>query len=209
MEEKMWSGLKSKFTTPEVAAKAVRPGDWVDYGFGAGFSELMDRALAERREELTDVKICGGLVIRPRIEVVECDPEQRALSYYSWHIEDYERGLQTRGLVKFTPVMLRSLPYQYRDRHIRCDVAFVPVSLPDSRGYYGLGISNYTWRTILKCVRTVVFEINERLPRLHGMDFIGYLLARRTILWRGSMNLCLNAAIGSPVERTLRSPSWW
>lgn len=96
----MWSGLKSKFTTPEVAAKAVRPGDWVDYGFGAGFSELMDRALAERREELTDVKICGGLVIRPRIEVVECDPEQRALSYYSWHIEDYERGLQTRGLVK-------------------------------------------------------------------------------------------------------------
>ena len=137
MEEKMWSGLKSKFTTPEVAAKAVRPGDWVDYGFGAGFSELMDRALAERREELTDVKICGGLVIRPRIEVVESDPEQRALSYYSWHIEDYERGLQTRGLVEFTPVMLRSLPYLYRDRHIRCDVAFVPVSLPDSRGYCG------------------------------------------------------------------------
>ena len=26
----------NKFVTPEVAAKAVRSGDWVDYGFGAG-----------------------------------------------------------------------------------------------------------------------------------------------------------------------------
>ena len=30
----------------------------------------------------------------------------------------------------------------------------------------------------MKCARTVVFEINERLPRLHGMDLIGYMLAR-------------------------------
>ena len=39
---------RSKFVTPEVAARAVRSGDWVDYGFGAGFPELMDRALAEQ-----------------------------------------------------------------------------------------------------------------------------------------------------------------
>ena len=66
----MVQNYMSKFVTPEVAAKAVRSGDWVDYGFGAGFPELMDRALAARKEELKDVKIRGGLVIRPRIEVV-------------------------------------------------------------------------------------------------------------------------------------------
>lgn len=48
--------------TPEAAAQAVKPGDWVDYGFGAGFPELMDRALAARRDELCDVKIRGGLL---------------------------------------------------------------------------------------------------------------------------------------------------
>lgn len=53
---------KSRFVSPaEAAAKAVCSGDWVDYGFGAGFPELMDRALAERKEELRDVKIRGGL----------------------------------------------------------------------------------------------------------------------------------------------------
>ena len=70
---------KSKIVTAEAAvAAAVKDGDWVDYGFGGGFPELLDRALAARKGHLKDVKIRGGLVIRPRIEVVEADPEQEA-----------------------------------------------------------------------------------------------------------------------------------
>lgn len=161
---------RDKFVSPEeAAARAVQSGDWVDYGFGGGFPELMDRALAARKDELTDVKIRGGLVIRPRIEVVEQDPEQKAFTYYSWHLGDYERKLQSRGLVRFIPVILRFLPELYRS-HIRVDAAFVPVSLPDDRGYCGLGISNYAWRTIFENARTVVFEINEHLPALQGVD---------------------------------------
>lgn len=165
-----FSGTKgSKFVTPEEAAKVVRSGDWVDYGFGGGFPELMDKALAARKDELKDVKIRGGLVIRPRIEVVECDPEQSAFTYYSWHIGDYERKLQSRGLCRFMPMILRYLPDIYR-HHIRVDVAFVPVSAPDENGYCGLGISNYAWPTIIEAAKTVVFEINERLPRLQGLN---------------------------------------
>lgn len=166
----MLSDYRSKFVTPETAAaKAVRSGDWVDYGFGAGFPELMDKALAGRRDELKNVKIRGGLVIRPRIEAVECDPEQTAFTYYSWHIGDYERKLQSRGLCQFMPTLLRQLPDLYR-HHIRVDAAFVPVSVPDDRGYCGLGISNYAWRTIFEHARTVVFEINEHLPTLQGIN---------------------------------------
>ena len=166
----MSGDYRSKFVTPEEAARlAVRSGDWVDYGFGAGFPELMDKALAARKGELKDVKIRGGLVIRPRIEVVECDPEQESFHYYSWHIGDYERKLQSRGLCQFMPMILRYLPDLYR-YHIRVDVAFVPVSRPDASGYCGLGISNYAWRTIFEHARTVVFEINEHLPRLQGVD---------------------------------------
>ncbi len=167
----MKRNFQNKFVTPEAAALlAVRDGEWVDYGFGACFPELMDKALAARKGKVRDVKIRGGLVIRPKIEVVEQDPEQISFTYYSWHIGDYERKLQTRGLVKFLPVMLRSLPYLYREKHIHCDVAFVPVSVPDGQGYCGLGISNYAWRTIFESARTVVFEINEHLPQLQGVD---------------------------------------
>lgn len=165
----MLEEYRSKFVSAEKAVEAVRNGDWVDYGFGAGFPELLDRALAARKGKVRNVKIRGGLVIRPRIEVVEADPEQESFHYYSWHIGDYERKLQSRGLVEFLPVMLRSLPELYR-HHVRVDVAFVPVSRPDAQGYCGLGISNYAWRTIFENARTVVFEINERYPRLQGVD---------------------------------------
>ena len=165
----MFSNYQSKFVTPEVAAKAVQSGDWVDYGFGGGFPELMDKAIAARKDELKDVKVRGGLVIRPRIEVIECDPEQSAFHYYSWHIGDYERKMQAKGLVQFMPIILRFLPDLYR-YHIRCDVACVPVSKPDAQGYCGLGISNYAWRTIFENARTVIFEINEHMPTLHGVD---------------------------------------
>ena len=196
----MLEQYRSKFVSPEEAVrKAVRSGDWVDYGFGAGFPELLDRALAARKEELRDVKIRGGLVIRPRIEVVESDPEQRAFTYYSWHIGDYERKLQSRGLCRFLPMLLRYLPQLYRS-HIRTDVAFVPVSAPDDRGYCGLGLSNYAWRTIMEQARTVVFEINERYPTLQGVD--------------GSHRVHLSEAdyvvegVHEPLpERTYRAPS--
>ena len=166
----MLGKFASKLVTAEQAAKlTVKSGDWVDYGFGAGFPELMDKALAKRKDELKDVKIRGGLVIRPRIEVCECDPEQTAFHYYSWHIGDYERKLQSRGLCEFMPMILRYLPNLYR-RHIKVDVAFVPVSKPNEQGYCGLGISNYAWRTIFESAKTVVFEINEHMPCLLGVD---------------------------------------
>lgn len=166
----MSNDYRKKLVSPEEAVRlAVRSGDWVDYGFGAGFPELLDRALAGRKGELKDVKIRGGLVIRPRIEVVECDPEQESFQYYSWHIGDYERKLQARGLCRFMPMILRYLPDLYR-HHIRVDAAFVPVSAPDEDGFCGLGISNYAWRTIFENARTVVFEINERLPGLQGVN---------------------------------------
>ena len=41
----MCNTFKFKFVTPEVAAQTVRSGDWVDYGFGGGYPELMDKAL--------------------------------------------------------------------------------------------------------------------------------------------------------------------
>ena len=47
----------NKVMTAAEAAKAVKSGDWVDFGFGNGFPELMDEALAARKDELTDVKI--------------------------------------------------------------------------------------------------------------------------------------------------------
>ena len=56
---------KRKLRTPEQAVQVIKSGDWIDYTTSLGQPILLDRALAARRDELTDVKIRGNLVFGP------------------------------------------------------------------------------------------------------------------------------------------------
>lgn len=165
----MLEKYRNKIKSPEEAAKVVKNGDWVDFGFGNGFPELFDEALAARRDELQDVKIRGGLVYRPIIHTIDCDPDRKHFQYYSWHLGGYERKMFTAGRLQFVPMLLRLLPEMYRD-YLRVDVAVVPVSKPDEQGYCGLGLANFCWKTIMEKARTVIFEVNENMPCLQGVD---------------------------------------
>lgn len=165
----MLEKYRSKVKTAAEAAKAVKSGDWVDFGFGNGFPELMDEAIAARKDELKDVKIRGGLVYRPIIHTIDCDPEQKSFQYYSWHLGGYERKMFQAGRIHFMPMLLRLIPAMYRE-YLHVDVACIPVSKPDDKGYCGLGLASYAWKHIMKKARTVIFEINEHMPTLQGVD---------------------------------------
>ena len=52
----MLEKYRSKVVTADKAAEAIKSGDWVDFGFGSGFPELMDAALAKRKGAVTDVE---------------------------------------------------------------------------------------------------------------------------------------------------------
>ena len=45
----MLEKYRSKVVTADKAAEAIKSGDWVDFGFGSGFPELMDAALLKER----------------------------------------------------------------------------------------------------------------------------------------------------------------
>ena len=53
---------KQKLTTADEAVKAVQSGDWVDYGWSVCSADALDKALARRMDQLTDVKIRGGIL---------------------------------------------------------------------------------------------------------------------------------------------------
>ena len=48
-----------KLCTPEEAVRAVKSGDWVDYGWCTNHPLALDKALAARKDELHDVKVRG------------------------------------------------------------------------------------------------------------------------------------------------------
>ena len=54
---------KSKLTTAEEAAKVVKSGDWVDYGWTTTTPVAFDAALAPRMANLENVNFRGGILM--------------------------------------------------------------------------------------------------------------------------------------------------
>ena len=160
------SEYHSKLRTPAEAVRLVKSGDWVDYSTNVAFPTLLDAALAERRDELHDVKIRGNLCFGP-IRTVECDPTREHFFYNSWHLSAYERRLCDRGLCNFIPMIFRNLVPYYR-HFLTVNVAMMCVPPMDKHGYFNLSCAAGVARGILDKADVVILEVNEHLPRILG-----------------------------------------
>jgi acetyl-CoA hydrolase len=76
------------------------------------------------------------------------------------------------GRADFTPCFLSEVPLLFRDGHLPLDVALIHVSTPDEHGFCSLGIEAGLVKTPAQAARTVIAEINERMPRTLGDSFI-------------------------------------
>ena len=104
----VYDEYRSRLRSPGEAVKVIKSGDWVDYTTALGFPVLLDAALAERRDELYDVKLRGNLCFGP-IRTAECDPSREHFIYNTWHCSAYERSLCDRNLCNFIPMIFRNV----------------------------------------------------------------------------------------------------
>ena len=157
---------QSKLRTPEEAVKAVKSGDWVDYTTATSMPVLLDKALAKRKDELSQVKIRGNLLPGP-VHVAECDPEKKHFVYHTWHCSPYERKLCDRDMCYYIPMVFHNLTAYY---HFFIDVDVAMVSLPpmDKHGYFNFSLNTGTTAEILRQAKTVIVEVNENLPNIRG-----------------------------------------
>ncbi|MBQ0038204.1 MAG: butyryl-CoA:acetate CoA-transferase [Clostridiales bacterium] len=160
------SEYQRKLRTPEQAAAVVKSGDWIDISMGAGFPQLMDAAIAKRKEELFDVKIRGYLIMSP-IQMVECDPTREHFIYNSWHMSGYERKLCDKGLCNFIPMVFRNLGFYY-EHFLTVNVAMISVTPMNEHGYFNFSLSNTASRATLDKADVVIVEVNENLPWVYG-----------------------------------------
>ena len=100
---------RQKLTSAAEAVKVVKPGDWVDYGWCVCTPVELDKALAARSEELTDIKIRGGILThRPAIFDVPNAAEK--FTWNSWHMGGIERKAIKEGLAYYIPMRYSELP---------------------------------------------------------------------------------------------------
>ena len=85
MNNTLQAEYAQKLTTPEQAVKAIHSGDWVDYGWAASTVHDLDIALAARAEELTDVKVRGGILLEMPA-IFQVPDAGKHFSWFSWHM---------------------------------------------------------------------------------------------------------------------------
>ena len=87
---------QEKLVTATEAVKVIESGDWVDYGWCNGTPDALDRALAERTDELHDINLRGGILLKP-LAVFEREDAGEHFTWNSWHMSGIERKLISRG----------------------------------------------------------------------------------------------------------------
>ena len=135
---------KEKLTTAEEAVKAVKSGDWVDYTWCTNHPVALDKALAERKDELTDVKVRGGVTMWMP-EIAKADDAGDHFTWHSWHCSGIDRKVIAKGMGYFSPMRYSELPRFYRENLDPVDVVMVQATPMDAHGNFSF--ARTTWPT--------------------------------------------------------------
>ena len=156
-----------KLTTAEEAVKAVKSGDWVDYGWCTGTPVTLDWAMAKRLTELTDVNFRGGILMwKPAIFEIENPAEH--MTWNSWHMGGIERRAIAEGFSFYAPIRYSELPRYYRDSKTPSNVAMFQVAPMDEHGFFNFGPNASHMAACCEKADTIIVEVNKNMPRCLG-----------------------------------------
>lgn len=159
---------EQKLTTAAEAVKVVKSGDWVDYGWCTNQPIELDKALAARKDELTDVKIRGGVTMWMP-EFAKADDAGEHFTWNSWHCSGIDRKIIGKGMGFFIPMRYSELPRFYRE-NLTVDVAMIQVTPMDKHGNFNYALAASHLNDMLDKAKVVIVEVNESLPWIYGLN---------------------------------------
>ena len=188
---------RQKLVSAEEAVKVVKSGDWVDYGWTTGTPDALDKALAERTDELTDIKVRGGIVMKP-LAIFARDDAGEHFTFNSWHMGGYERKLQSRGCCFHGPMRYSELPRFYRDLDEPSRVVMIQTTPMDSHGYFNFGPNASHLGAACERAEHVIVEVNRNMPRCLGGSSAGIHISKVTAIVEGENPPIAELGAGAP-----------
>ena len=161
---------KQKLTAAGEAVKVVKSGDWLDYGWSVCSPVALDKALAQRMEELTDVKIRGGILTH-QPAIFDVPDAAGHFTWNSWHMGGIERKAVSAGFAFYIPLRYSELPGYYTNCIQSLDVAMFQVAPMDEHGWFNFGPGGSHLKAVCECAKTIIVEVNKNMPVcLGGFD---------------------------------------
>lgn len=188
---------KEKLMSADEAVKIIKSGDWVDYGWCNGTPDVLDKALAKRIDELKDIKLRGGILLKP-LAVFEREDAGEHFTWNSWHMGGYERKLIARGCSFYAPIRYSELPRYYRDGAAKVNVAMFQVAPMDAHGYFNFGPNASHLGAVCEMADHIIVEVNENMPRCLGGTETGIHISKVNSIVEGENPAIAELGAGGP-----------
>lgn len=188
---------KQKLVSADEAVKVIKSGDWVDYGWCNGTPDVLDKALAKRTDELKDINLRGGILLKP-LAVFEREDAGEHFTWNSWHMGGYERKLIARGCSFYAPIRYSELPRYYRDGAAKVNVAMFQVAPMDAHGYFNFGPNASHLGAVCEMADVIIVEVNSNMPRCHGGTETGVHISKVKYVVEGENPAIAELGAGGP-----------
>ncbi len=171
--------------TKEEAARHVKSGDRVFIHGSAATPVSLVNALLARAGEITRVELVS---ISTLGELAFDRPEVREHFFLNaLFVSANARDWVDDATGDYVPVFLSEIPALFRDGFLPLDVAILQVAPPDRHGYCSLGTSVDAAYTAASLAKTVIAQINPRMPRTLGDSHVH--VSRIDWAWEGPADL--------------------
>lgn len=159
------SALPCPVTTTLDLTKWIRPGDSIVWGQAGGEAEALTQALVAQRHAIGPVTITVGLGLSDTLSAAAAD----TMTLRSYCASGTNRALARDGVLEILPV-----PYSSLARVLaKVDVLILHLPPPRPNGRYGLGLIQEYIGPLIASARTILAEVNDKMPDVPGDLDIG------------------------------------
>lgn len=160
----------SKLCSIEESVGIIESGDRVYYGGNAAIPQALVRALAQRANELENVQLNHVLLIGD--DPLSAPGMEGHFRHNSLFVGPADRKAVNDGRADYVPIFLHQIPRLFREGIVPLDVAMIQVSPPDEHGFMSLGVEVLASTAACQTAKTVIAQVNEKMPRVLGDSFI-------------------------------------
>ncbi len=166
--------IRTEFPDKTVSAaravSTIKRGSRVFIGSGSGEPRHLIHTLA-RDPAMQDIMIYQMLSFT-LAEYMEDEAFLKRFQLKLFFISAGMRKAAFEGKIDYIPAYLSDIPDLFDSNQIGLDAALIQVSPPDRFGFCSLGISVDVTRSGCKNARTVIAQVNPRMPRTMGESFV-------------------------------------
>ena len=159
-----------QYVSAEEAVSLIKSGDRIFSHGSACTPNFLINELAKQSSRLTNVEFVS-ITQQGNVEIAK--PQYRDHFFVnSLFVSSPVRDAVNSDHGDFVPVFLSEIPLLFKNGHLPIDVAMITVSPPDQHGYCTLGTSVDVARSAVDTAKTIIAQVNPKMPRTHGDGMI-------------------------------------